>query len=67
MLTPDAAAMMPTAAEISARWSGLSNDEIEALEHDYQAECERLSSYELTDAYTRVQELVQELVESESS
>ncbi len=53
---------MPTAAEISARWSGLSNDEIEALEHDYQAECERLSSYELTDAYTRVQELVQEMV-----
>ncbi|KAL4265228.1 nucleoporin Nup133 family protein [Pleurotus pulmonarius] len=66
VLTPDAAAMTPTAAEISARWSGLSNDEIEALEHDYQAECERLSSYELTDAYTRVQELVQERVASES-
>ncbi|KAG9226276.1 hypothetical protein CCMSSC00406_0003155 [Pleurotus cornucopiae] len=66
VLSPDAAAMLPTAVEIGARWSGLSNDEIEALEHDYQAECERLSSYELTDAYTRIQELVQQLVASES-
>ncbi|RXW20887.1 hypothetical protein EST38_g4970 [Candolleomyces aberdarensis] len=55
--SPDVALIVPTAAEISSRWSGISSDQVDAIVEDYNFECDRLGELELEDIFHRVREL----------
>ncbi|KAJ2920658.1 hypothetical protein H1R20_g16437, partial [Candolleomyces eurysporus] len=55
--SPDVALIVPTPAEISSRWSGISSDQVEAIVEDYNFECDRLGELELEDIFHRVREL----------
>ncbi|KAG2020222.1 methyltransferase type 11 [Coprinopsis cinerea AmutBmut pab1-1] len=55
--SPDVALMVPSASEIAARWSGLSQEQIEAIVEDYNLERDKLGELELEDIYHRIREL----------
>ncbi|KAJ6630853.1 hypothetical protein B0H10DRAFT_2160229 [Mycena sp. CBHHK59/15] len=55
--SPDVALMIPTEAEITSRWPGLSNEQVDALVQDYRFECDKLGDLDLNDVYDRVREL----------
>ncbi|KAJ7111560.1 hypothetical protein C8R43DRAFT_1091558 [Mycena crocata] len=55
--SPDMALMIPTEAEITSRWPGLSSEQVDALVRDYTLECDRLGDLDLNDVYERVREL----------
>jgi nuclear pore complex protein Nup133 len=57
VILPDAAVVVPTLAEITSRWPGMSPDQVEALVHDYNLEYNELSQLDLNDVYHRVREL----------
>ncbi|KAF5381087.1 hypothetical protein D9615_003993 [Tricholomella constricta] len=54
---PDVALITPSAAEITSRWPGLSQEQVDALVQDYNLECDRLGELDLNDVYHRVREL----------
>lgn len=49
---------MPSLAELSSRWPGMSPEQIEALREDYQEESDLLAEYDLTEAFARAREVV---------
>jgi nuclear pore complex protein Nup133 len=49
---------VPSLAELSSRWPGMSPEQIEALHEDYQEEGALLAEYDLVEAYGRARELV---------
>lgn len=55
--SPDVALIVPTPAEISSRWSGISSDQVDAIVEDYNFECDKLGELELEDIFHRVREL----------
>ncbi|TFK29976.1 methyltransferase type 11 [Coprinopsis marcescibilis] len=55
--SPEYALMIPTAIEIASRWSGLSQEQLEAIGQDYTLESDQLGDLELDDIYLRVREL----------
>jgi nuclear pore complex protein Nup133 len=48
---------IPSLSEISSRWPGMSQDQVDAIAMDYQAEAERMAELELDDVYDRIREL----------
>ncbi|KAG5635761.1 hypothetical protein H0H81_010181 [Sphagnurus paluster] len=54
---PDLALITPSEAEITSRWPGLSQEEVDDLIQDYNLECDRLGEMDLNDVYHRVREL----------
>ncbi|KAJ7109426.1 hypothetical protein C8R44DRAFT_634983 [Mycena epipterygia] len=55
--SPDVALVIPTEAEITSRWPGLSSEQVDALLQDYTLECDKLGDLDLNDVYDRVREL----------
>ncbi|KAJ7774554.1 hypothetical protein DFH07DRAFT_102982 [Mycena maculata] len=55
--SPDVALVIPTEAEITSRWPGLSSEQVNALVQDYTLECDKLGELDLNDVYERVREL----------
>jgi len=55
--SPDVALVIPTAAEVTSRWPGLSTEQVDALLQDYTLECDKLGELDLNDVYDRVREL----------
>ncbi|KAJ7046830.1 hypothetical protein C8F04DRAFT_1227029 [Mycena alexandri] len=55
--SPDVALVIPTEAEITSRWPGLSSEQVGALLQDYMLECDRLGELDLNDVYERIREL----------
>lgn len=49
---------MPSLAELSSRWPGMSPEQIEALREDYQEESDLLAEYDLAEAFARAREVV---------
>jgi nuclear pore complex protein Nup133 len=60
-LTPNEMLGSPTTAEIGSRWSGLPQEQIEALEKEYKAESEAVQALALVDVYYRIRELAAEV------
>ena len=58
ILPPNQALAVPSLAELSSRWTGLSPEQIEALHEEYQEESNVLAEYDLTEAYGRAREVV---------
>jgi nuclear pore complex protein Nup133 len=58
ILSPNQALAVPSLAELSSRWPGMSPEQIEALHEDYQEESSVLAEYELTEAFGRAREVV---------
>ena len=58
--SPDISLLVPTVTDISARWSGVSSEQIEAIVEDYNFERDNLGELELEDIYNRVKELALE-------
>ncbi|KAJ3755523.1 hypothetical protein EV360DRAFT_96127 [Lentinula raphanica] len=56
---PDIALIVPTIEELSSRWPGIPQDQIERIHEDYNLECDRLGEFELDEAYARVRELAE--------
>ncbi|KAG6866953.1 hypothetical protein C0991_003869 [Blastosporella zonata] len=61
--TPDEALITPATAEITSRWPGLSQEQVDALVQDYNYECDRLGDLDLNDVFHRVRELAVQDVE----
>lgn len=57
LLTPADALVVPTTREIESRWPGMAPEQVEALEMDHLAECEKLAGLKLEDVIDRVKEL----------
>lgn len=57
VLAPADALVLPTSAELDARWPGTAPEQIEALEADHRAESEQLAALKLEDVVDRVREL----------
>ena len=57
LLTPADALVVPTTREIESRWPGMAPEQVEALEMDHLAECEKLAALKLEDVIDRVKEL----------
>jgi nuclear pore complex protein Nup133 len=57
-LLPAQALPVPSPAEISSRWPGMSPDQAEAIAQDYKSESDELAELALDDVYHRVRELV---------
>ncbi|KAG6900855.1 hypothetical protein C0993_009973 [Termitomyces sp. T159_Od127] len=55
--TPDEALITPTTTEITSRWPGFTQAQVEALVQDYNLECDRLGELDLNDVFHRVREL----------
>lgn len=55
--SPDEALITPTTAEMTSRWPGFTQEQIEALVQDYNLECDRLGELDLNDVFHRVREL----------
>lgn len=55
--SPDVALVIPTEAEITSRWPGLSSEQVNALVQDYTLECDKLGELNLDDVYDRIREL----------
>lgn len=49
---------MPSLAELSSRWPGMSPEQIEALHEDCQEESNLLAEYDLSEAFGRAREVV---------
>ncbi|KAJ7632668.1 hypothetical protein FB45DRAFT_978375 [Roridomyces roridus] len=49
---PDVALIIPTEAEITSRWPGLSSEQVTSLVQDYTLECDRLGELELDECMT---------------
>ncbi|KAK2466879.1 hypothetical protein APHAL10511_001137 [Amanita phalloides] len=62
-VTPDEALMIPSDAEITSRWPGMSVEQLEAMGRDYEFERDELGDYDLNDVYHRVRELATEDIE----
>jgi nuclear pore complex protein Nup133 len=58
ILTPSQALAVPSLAELSSRWPGMSPEQIEALREDYQEESDLLAGYDLSEAFARAREVV---------
>jgi len=58
ILPPNQALAVPSLAELSSRWPGLSPEQIEALHKEYQEESNLLAEYDLTEVYGRAREVV---------
>ncbi|KAH9966798.1 Non-repetitive/WGA-negative nucleoporin C-terminal-domain-containing protein [Russula dissimulans] len=58
ILPPNQALAVPSLAELSSRWSGLSPEQIEALHEEHQEESNLLAEYDLAEAYSRAREFV---------
>jgi nuclear pore complex protein Nup133 len=58
ILSPSQALAVPSLAELSSRWPGMSPEQIEALREDYQEESDLLAEYDLADAFNRARELI---------
>ena len=58
ILPPNQALAVPSLAELSSRWPGLSPEQIEALHEDYEEESALLAEYDLTDAFDRAREVL---------
>jgi len=64
--SPDHAIIHPTTGEVSSRWTGLSQEQVDGIASDCRRECERLKQLHLEDIYHRVRELaVEELTRPE--
>ncbi|KAG6814378.1 hypothetical protein H0H92_010964 [Tricholoma furcatifolium] len=55
--SPDEALITPGRTEITSRWPGLTEEQVEALVQDYNLECDRLGDLDLNDVFHRVREL----------
>ncbi|KNZ71793.1 Nucleoporin [Termitomyces sp. J132] len=55
--SPDEALVTPTMTEITSRWPGLTQEQVEALVQDYNLECDLLGDLDLNDVFHRVREL----------
>ncbi|KAG6874188.1 hypothetical protein C0995_003734 [Termitomyces sp. Mi166 len=55
--SPDEALITPTMIEITSRWPGFTQEQVEALVQDYNLECDRLGELDLNDVFHRVREL----------
>ncbi|KAJ7449858.1 hypothetical protein FB451DRAFT_741132 [Mycena latifolia] len=60
--SPDVALVIPTEAEVTSRWPGLSSEQVDALLQDYTLECDKLGDLDLNDVYDRVRELAAQAV-----
>ncbi|KAI0302174.1 Non-repetitive/WGA-negative nucleoporin C-terminal-domain-containing protein [Russula brevipes] len=58
ILPPTLALAVPSLAELSSRWPGMSPEQIEALHEEYQEESALLAEYDLAEAYGRAREVV---------
>ncbi|KAH9079551.1 Non-repetitive/WGA-negative nucleoporin C-terminal-domain-containing protein [Lactarius deliciosus] len=58
ILSPNQALAVPSLAELSSRWPGMSPEQIEALREDYQEESDLLAGYDLSEAFGRAREVV---------
>ncbi|KAI9466341.1 hypothetical protein BJY52DRAFT_1367647 [Lactarius psammicola] len=58
ILSPSQALAVPSLAELSSRWPGMSPEQIEALREDYQEESDLLAEYDLSEAFGRAREVV---------
>ncbi|KAH9043103.1 hypothetical protein EDB85DRAFT_1855669 [Lactarius pseudohatsudake] len=58
ILSPSQALAVPSLAELSSRWPGMSPEQIEALREDYQEESDLLAGYDLSEAFGRAREVV---------
>ena len=58
ILTPSQALVVPSLAELSSRWPGMSPEQIEALHEDYQEESNLLAEYDLLEAFSRAREVI---------
>lgn len=58
ILPPSQALAVPTLAELSSRWPGMSPEQIEALREDHQEESDLLAEYDLAEAFSRAREVV---------
>jgi len=58
ILPPNQALAVPSLAELSSRWPGMSPEQIEALHEEYQEESALLAEYDLAEAYGRAREVV---------
>ncbi|EMD38365.1 hypothetical protein CERSUDRAFT_113529 [Gelatoporia subvermispora B] len=60
ILKPAAATIIPEHSEIAVRWSGLSPDEVDAVERDCAQESTILNNLELDDVFESMRQLVTE-------
>jgi len=58
ILSPSQALAVPSLAELSSRWPGMSPEQIETLREDYQEESDLLAEYDLAEAFNRAREVV---------
>ena len=58
ILPPHQALAVPSLAELSSRWPGMSPEQIEALHEDYQEESALLAEYDLKEVFDRAREVV---------
>lgn len=58
ILSPSQALAVPSLAESSSRWTGMSQEQIEALREDYQEESDLLVEYDLSEVFGRAREIV---------
>ncbi|KAG6851014.1 hypothetical protein H0H93_004501 [Arthromyces matolae] len=64
--SPDEALITPSVTEITSRWPGFTQEQVEALVQDYNLECDRLGELDLNDVVHRVRELAVNDVEWKS-
>lgn len=48
---------IPTHAEISSRWPGMSQEQVYGLSSEYQAQANQLADLDLEDVYDRIKAL----------
>jgi nuclear pore complex protein Nup133 len=58
ILPPNQALAVPSLAELSSRWPGMSPEQIEALHEDYQEESSLLAEHDLAEGFGRAREVV---------
>lgn len=54
------ACVVPSDQEISSRWPGMSQEDVEGIYEEYRNESERLAELGLDDVYDRIQQLASE-------
>ena len=58
ILSPSQALAIPSIAELSSRYPGMSPEQIDALHEDYQEESALLAEYDLMEVFGRAREVV---------
>jgi hypothetical protein len=58
ILSPSQALAVPSLAELSSRWPGMSPEQIEALHEDHKEESALLEEYDLMEVFGRAREVV---------